>query len=56
MAQCFWYVDASKAERELGWRARDPNATLLDTVEDLRVRGVVWPKPARGAGVALPRV
>jgi dihydroflavonol-4-reductase len=45
MAQCFWYADASKAERELGWRARDPNATLQDTVDDLRARGVVWPRP-----------
>jgi dihydroflavonol-4-reductase len=43
MAQCFWYLDASKAERELGWKARDPNVTLHDTVEDLRARGVVWP-------------
>jgi dihydroflavonol-4-reductase len=43
MAQCFWYLDASKAERELGWKARDPNVTLFDTVEDLRSRGVVWP-------------
>jgi dihydroflavonol-4-reductase len=41
--QCFWYLDASKAERELGWSARDPNDTLLDTVSDLRARGVVWP-------------
>ena len=44
MAQCFWYLDASKAERELGWRARDPGETLHDTVEDLRARGVVWPR------------
>jgi dihydroflavonol-4-reductase len=44
MAQCFWYLDASKAERELGWKARDPNVTLFDTVEDLRSRGVVWPE------------
>ena len=43
MAQCFWYVDASKAERELGWTPRDPGETLADTVEDLRARGVVWP-------------
>ena len=42
MGQCFWYVDSTKAERELGWAARDPIATLLDTVEDLRDRGVVW--------------
>ena len=42
MGQCFWYLDSTRAERELGWSARDPNATLLDTVEDLRDRGVVW--------------
>jgi dihydroflavonol-4-reductase len=44
MAQYFWYVDASKAERELGWTSRDPTETLRDTVEDLRARGVVWPR------------
>jgi dihydroflavonol-4-reductase len=44
MAQCFWYVDSGKAERELGWSARDPNETLYETVEDLRARGVVWPR------------
>lgn len=44
MAQYFWYVDASKAEGELGWKARDPSETLRDTVEDLRCRGVVWPR------------
>jgi dihydroflavonol-4-reductase len=43
MAQCFWYVDPSKAEREIDWRPRDANATLYDTVSDLRARGVVWP-------------
>jgi len=43
MAQCFWYLDATKAESELGWRARDPSETLRDTVDDLRARGVVWP-------------
>ena len=42
MAQCFWYLDANKASRELGWTARDPNETLFDTVQDLRARGVVW--------------
>jgi dihydroflavonol-4-reductase len=45
MAQCFWYVDSRKAERELGWRPRDPGITLRDTVCDLRDRGVVWPRP-----------
>jgi dihydroflavonol-4-reductase len=44
MAQCFWYLDATKAERELGWSARDPNETLYDTVADLRARGVLWPQ------------
>ncbi len=32
MGQRFWYLDASKAERELGFRARDPYETLHDTV------------------------
>jgi dihydroflavonol-4-reductase len=50
MAQCFWYLDAAKAERELGWRARDPGETLHDTVEDLRGRGVVWPRERGDAG------
>jgi dihydroflavonol-4-reductase len=45
MASCFWYLDSGKAEGELGFRARDPNVTLYDTVEDLRARGVVWPQP-----------
>src|ERR1019366_6543633 len=48
MAQCFWYLDSTKAETELGWPARDPNATLHDTVEDLRRRGVVWPRASAG--------
>jgi dihydroflavonol-4-reductase len=43
MAQYFWYCSAAKAERELGWTARDPNETLADTIADLRERGVVWP-------------
>jgi dihydroflavonol-4-reductase len=51
MAQCFWYLDASKAERELAWKARDPNVTLHDTVEDLRARGVVWPTDDSARGV-----
>jgi dihydroflavonol-4-reductase len=36
MASAFWYVDARKAEQALGFRARDPMSTLLDTVKDLR--------------------
>jgi dihydroflavonol-4-reductase len=44
MSQFYWYLDASRAEQVLGWQARDPIVTLLDTVEDLRSRGVVWPE------------
>lgn len=36
MSQLFWYIDSTRAEQELGWRARDPIATLADTVDDLR--------------------
>jgi dihydroflavonol-4-reductase len=43
MAQLFWYVNPAKAERELGFVARDPMETLAETVADLRTRGVVWP-------------
>lgn len=32
MAEHFWYVDSSKAERELGFVARDPGETLYDTI------------------------
>jgi dihydroflavonol-4-reductase len=42
MAHYFWYLDASLAEKELGWSPRDPSLTLGDTVEDLRERHVVW--------------
>jgi dihydroflavonol-4-reductase len=41
MAQYFWYCSAEKAERELGFVARDPGETLRDTVEDLVKRSVV---------------
>lgn len=36
MGQLYWWVDASKAERELGFAPRDPMQTLVDTVADLR--------------------
>jgi dihydroflavonol-4-reductase len=32
MAERFWWLDPSKAERELGFQARDPYETLYDTV------------------------
>ncbi|UQA61172.1 NAD-dependent epimerase/dehydratase family protein [Polyangium aurulentum] len=44
MGQHYWYLDARKAMREIGFTPRDGNDTLLDTVEDLTARGVVWPK------------
>jgi dihydroflavonol-4-reductase len=44
MSQYFWYCDSSKAERELGWSARDPGETLRETVEDLVARRVVYIK------------
>lgn len=43
MAQHFWYLDASKAMREIDFSPRDAMDTLSDTVADLRARGVVWP-------------
>lgn len=33
IASYFWYADASKAEKELGFAPKDPMDTLLDTVE-----------------------
>jgi dihydroflavonol-4-reductase len=36
MAACFWWIDSSKAEAELGFAARDPQLTLVDTVSYLR--------------------
>jgi dihydroflavonol-4-reductase len=32
MAQYYWYIDASKAREDLGWKPRNPNDTLKDTV------------------------
>ncbi|HEY8412754.1 MAG TPA: NAD-dependent epimerase/dehydratase family protein [Pyrinomonadaceae bacterium] len=36
MAQYFWYLNCSKAARELAFRPRDPGETLHDTVTYLR--------------------
>jgi dihydroflavonol-4-reductase len=36
MAEYFWYLDSSKAERELKFSPRDAGETLLDTVKYLR--------------------
>ncbi len=43
MAQHYWYLDASKAMREIDFSPRDAIETLSDTVADLKARGVVWP-------------
>jgi dihydroflavonol-4-reductase len=41
MGERFWYCDSHKAEAELGFRARDPQETLFETVRwlDAHVRG-----------------
>ena len=36
MAEHFWWIDSKKAELELGFSARDPQLTLVDTVAYLR--------------------
>src|SRR5215510_8001841 len=36
MAQYYWYLNCSKAARELGFKPRDPGETLHDTVAYLR--------------------
>jgi dihydroflavonol-4-reductase len=36
MSRYYWYLDASKAERELGFTARDPGDTLYETVAYLK--------------------
>ena len=36
MAQYFWYLNCSKAARELGFKPRDPGETLHDTLTYLR--------------------
>ena len=43
LSSYFWYASAAKAERELGFSARDPGETLRDTVRDLVQRQVVAP-------------
>ena len=36
MAEHYWWIDSSKAQRELGFEPRDPQLTLVDTVAYLR--------------------
>lgn len=47
MGQYYWYCSAEKAERLLGFSARDPGETLRDTVNDLYERKVVAPLEMR---------
>ncbi len=54
MAQYYWYCSSSKAERELGWSARDPGETLRETVADLIARKVAFPKRSAAASVFSP--
>jgi dihydroflavonol-4-reductase len=44
LATYFWYCSSAKAERELGFSARDPGETLRDTVHDLLARGAAYPR------------
>lgn len=44
MAQHYWYCDAAKADRELGFSPRDVTDTLRDTISDLVDRGVAHPR------------
>jgi dihydroflavonol-4-reductase len=50
VAQHFWYVDWSKATRELAFKPRDPTQTLNDTIQDLYLRGRVWPVEKKRVG------
>ncbi len=36
MSQHFWWIDSTKAERELGFECREPGLTLVETVSYLR--------------------
>jgi dihydroflavonol-4-reductase len=45
IAEHWFWVDSTKAEQQLGFRARDPQQTLLDTVTDIieRMPEKSWP-------------
>lgn len=47
MAGYNWGCSSARAERELGFVARDPQVTLNDTVRDLEARGM-YRRPRRG--------
>lgn len=41
LGQYYWYCDAARAEREIGFRARDPGETLRDMLADMVERGAI---------------
>jgi dihydroflavonol-4-reductase len=46
MGTYYWYCSCEKAERELGFSARDAGETLRDTVQDLISRKAAFPRNA----------
>lgn len=50
MASYFWYCETAKAKAELGFRPRDPVATLRDTVEDITKRVAGGRQQAESSG------
>ena len=38
LASHFWYVDDTKARKELDWEPRDPLQTLEDTIKEIKDR------------------
>lgn len=53
MAQHYWYVDCSKARRELGFATREPGETLGDTVRYLRQHFIARRDAPRHAAPAV---
>lgn len=43
MARYFWYLDASRAKKDLDFSPIDSVQTLKDTIDDMFARGAVWP-------------
>jgi dihydroflavonol-4-reductase len=56
MGEHFFYLDASKARRELGFSPRDPQETLYATVKWLEERARGAPRPRTVAELASPGV
>lgn len=51
MSRYYWYLDSTRAETELGWKARDPLETLADTVDDIypHIKKPSYPSPQKKA-------